>query len=36
MNKSVFKKIKGAKGILKNTYYVKHYYRDKLKENLEA
>ena len=35
MNKSVFKKIKGAKVILKNTYYARHYYHDKLKEDLE-
>ena len=34
MNKSVFKKIKGAKVILKNTYYARHYYHDKLKEDL--
>lgn len=34
MSKSVFKKIKGAKVILKNSYYAKHYYHDKIKENL--
>ena len=34
MSKSIVKKIKGAKVILNNTYYAKHYYKDKLDQHL--